>query len=401
MVSSGLDFLFDRCAAAERVILFGAGQYGRQLVRDLMDRGVHPYAIFSNFPEKDGGAVEGIPITRPCPPEAGKDALYVIALANDDICDTLKEQLVSLGVSADKMITYEEARYDYFASLPREGRKAVLTELYQKQFGRELDWDHPRRYTEILNWEKLNLPESELRLRTRLSDKLLVREYVREKVGQSYLNRVFRVWDDAEEIDFDTLPEAFALKCNHGSGMNIIVPDRSRLDRAGVVRRLNRWKSRNYAFISGLYEMQYSDISRKIFCEEYLNGLSTTCPQYDVYCFYGQPQWIRRRSPAPSLPETLGRLYDTNWNVADFCVSGLPLDPEIVPRPAALDEVLELGRKLSQGFRHVRVDLYELPDGSIRFSELTFSSTAGLKPFVPDRYDEEFGRLISMPEPTA
>lgn len=399
MVSSELDYLFDRCAAAERVIIFGAGQIGRQLVGQLLNRGIRPYAIFSNYPEKDGESIDGIPIMKPCPPEGGKNALYVIALANEDICDSLKEQLASLGVPADSMITYEEARYDYFASLSQEGRKAVLTELYRERIGQELDWDHPRRYTEILNWEKLNLPESELRVRTRLADKLLVRDYVQEKIGQSYLSRVLHVWDDAEEIDFDALPEAFVLKCNHGSGMNIVVTDRSRLDRVEAVRHLNRWKSRSFTYTSGKYEMQYNDIPKRIFCEEYLEGLNSTCPQYNVFCFHGQPQWICRLR-SPHLPEERGRFYDTRWKTEEFYF-GYPLDPEIVPRPAVLDEVLDLSKKLSQGFHHVRVDLYEMPDGRILFSELTFSSWAGLQPFVPGKYDEDFGRLILTPEPTA
>ena len=399
MTSFGLDYLFDCCAAAERVILFGAGQYGRQLVGQLAERGIHPYAIFSNFPEKDGEAIDGIPIMKPCPPEAGKDALYVIALANEDICDDLKEQLVSLGVPASSILFYEEARYTYFASLTPEKRKAVLTELYQEQFGREMDWEHPCRYSEILNWEKLNLPEAEMQLRTRLADKLLVRDYVQEKVGQGHLCRLLHVWDDAGEIDFDVLPEAFVLKCNHGSGMNIVVSDKSRLDRVKAVKHLNRWKSRSYAYISGMYEMQYDAISRKIICEEYLEGLSADCPQYNVCCFHGQPQWIwRLRSPHSS--QERGRFYDTQWRTKDF-YCGYPLDPEIVPRPAALDEVLDLSRKLSQGFRHVRVDLYEMPDGRILFSEMTFSTWAGFAPFVPDHYDEEFGKLILAAKPTA
>lgn len=392
----GLSFLLDRCATAERVIIFGAGHYGRQLIKQLTDRGIRPDTIFSNYPERDGEEIDGIPIMRPCPPEVGKNALYVIALANMDICDDLKEQLVSLGVSDDSIISYEKVRYDYFASLSQDGRKAAITELYQKHVGRELGWDHPRRYTEILNVEKLNLPESELRVRTRLADKLLVREYVQEKIGQSYLSRVLHVWNDASEIDFDALPEAFVLKCNHGSGMNIVVPDRSLLNRAEAVKRLNRWKSRNFAYLGGQHEMQYSAIPRKIICEEYLEGLNSICPQYDVFCFHGEPKWIwRLRSPHTS--EERGRFYDTHWKTEDFYF-GYPLDPEIVSRPSALDEVLELSRKLSQGLRHVRVDLYEMPDGRILFSELTFSSWAGLMPFVPEQYDEEFGKLILMPE---
>ena len=142
--------------------------------------------------------------------------------------------------------------------------------------------------------------------------------------------------------------------------------------------------------------MQYEAIPRKIFCEEYLEGLNSTCPQYNVFCFHGQPQWIcRLRSPHTS--EERGRFYDTHWKTEEFYF-GYPLDSEIVPRPDNLDEVLDISRKLSQGLRHMRVDIYELPDGSLRFSELTLTSWAGLYTFVPERYDEEFGKLILGPE---
>ena len=73
---------------------------------------------------------------------------------------------------------------------------------------------------------------------------------------------------------------------------------------------------------------------------------------------------------------------------------GYPLDTEIVKRPDNLDEIISIVEKLSAGFRHVRVDLYGLSDGSIKFSELTFTPWSGLKRFIPDYYDDIFGNLI-------
>ena len=42
------------------------------------------------------------------------------------------------------------------------------------------------------------------------------------------------VWDSPDEIDFDSLPERFALKATHGSAWNILVTDKGALDVRGA-----------------------------------------------------------------------------------------------------------------------------------------------------------------------
>lgn len=56
--------LVERCAKTKRVVIFGAGKCGKQLLELLKNNQVHPYAFFSNFPEKDGPEIEGIPVVR-------------------------------------------------------------------------------------------------------------------------------------------------------------------------------------------------------------------------------------------------------------------------------------------------------------------------------------------------
>ncbi len=51
-------------------------------------------------------------------------------------------------------------------------------------FSRELNWENPTRYTEILNWEKLNVNSH---LKTLLCDKIKVRAWVSDKIGEKYL----------------------------------------------------------------------------------------------------------------------------------------------------------------------------------------------------------------------
>ena len=65
-----------------------------------------------------------------------------------------------------------------------------------------------------------------------------------------------------------------------------------------------------------------------------------------------------------------------------------------VPRPDNLEEMLELSAKLSEGFSHVRVDWYNLPQNRLVFGEMTFSSFSGLCKWTPEKYNQILGDLI-------
>ena len=117
--------------------------------------------------------------------------------------------------------------YDYYASLKPEQYAGELKEWYAHIMGQKLNLDHPRTYNEKLQWLKLY---DSTPLKTRLADKYLVREWVKEKIGEEYLVPLLGVWDSFDEIDFDALPQRFVLKANHGCGWNLIVKDKSQLD---------------------------------------------------------------------------------------------------------------------------------------------------------------------------
>ena len=65
--------------------------------------------------------------------------------------------------------------------------------------------------------------------RTLLADKYLVREWIKGQIGEKHLTKLYGVWEDVEDIDFDALPDAFVLKVNNGSERNIIVRIRGKL----------------------------------------------------------------------------------------------------------------------------------------------------------------------------
>ena len=67
----------------------------------------------------------------------------------------------------------------------------------------------PEEFTEKLQWLNLNLYNEEYK---DFVDKYEVRNYVKSKIGEEYLVDFIGVYDDVNTIDFDALPNKFALK---------------------------------------------------------------------------------------------------------------------------------------------------------------------------------------------
>ena len=59
--------------------------------------------------------------------------------------------------------------------------------------------------------------------------------------------------------------------------------------------------------------------------------------------------------------------------------------------PEFFDEMKETAKKLSEDFPFVRVDFF-IANDTYYFAELTFSPSAGMMQFNPDKYDLEWGK---------
>lgn len=302
--------------------------------------------------------------------------------------ESVRSQLISLGISNIDITTYDyNCIYDYLSNLDEKDYKEALQKRYYKIFGRKINWDYPVTYNEKINCDKLKIHND---IRAKLVDKLMVKNWVKEKIGEEYVTRLYAVWDTADDINFEDLPNSFVLKVNNGSGRNIIVKDKQNIDKDLVRKQLGIWLSQNFAYVS--LELQYKDVVPKIICEEYLEGVAEEIYDYNIYCFHGEPEyiWCIKGSHRPGCKASF---YNKKWEMQPFSY-GYPKDEEVAPAPAKLDEMLKLSRILCEDFEHVRVDWYNLPDGRVLFGEMTFTSWSGLRRFEPDEYDTVFGNLI-------
>lgn len=278
-------------------------------------------------------------------------------------------------------------------SLSKNTDKADLPNLlkkwYKKRTGKNLNLENPQTLNEKIQWLKLydNLP-----LKTKLADKYLVREWIKEKLGEDYLIPLLGVWNNFDEIDFDKLPDKFVLKANHGCAWNIIVKDKNKFDKKKAKKKFDKWMKRNYSLKAG-FEMQYKDIPPKIIAEAFISDSKGELNDYKVLCFNGKPEFIWIDQGRYS--NRTENIYDTEWNLQPFLLTYNNSNEE-VPRPKNLKKMIELAEYLSKDFALVRVDFYNL-DGRIYFGEMTFTSASGVDIFKPEEYDLKLGQMLKLP----
>lgn len=276
-----------------------------------------------------------------------------------------------------------------FYSLKPSQYRDMLDIHYRQVTGRNVNWDAPETFTEKIQWLKIY---DSTPLKTRLADKYLVRKWIAEMIGEEYLIPLLGVWNNFDEIDFDELPDQFVLKCNHGSGMNIIVHDRKNFSIQNAREKINAWMSMDFGAF--MCELHYNDIKKKIIAEEFItDGKSVDINDYKFWCFDGRVEYVqvdRNRST-----NHVQRFYTPSWEPLSFIIASHTLDNKIMEKPSSLEEMLHIAEKLSVGFSIVRVDLYCVED-KIYFGEMTFTPLSGYVRWNPEDTDYRIGFLIKL-----
>lgn len=208
--------------------------------------------------------------------------------------------------------------YDYNARISLNQYENQLKKIYHMKTGIKLNIKNPHSFNEKIQWLKLHDLTT---LKTKLTDKYLVREWVQEKIGQKYLIPLIGVFDSLDEIDINKLPEKFVMKTNHGSGCNVIVKNKIEINWSEAEKNFNKWMSINFAWMQGL-ELQYKDIKPIILVEHYIENNGNNLFVYKFYCFNGKAKYIHvvgnRNIKEHYVQEVF---YSVEWERQDFVSS--------------------------------------------------------------------------------
>lgn len=272
---------------------------------------------------------------------------------------------------------------------PENGFEKLIIKQYLKNTGQVMNIP-PITYTEKIQWSKIYDSTYEKGL---LSDKYEVRKWVENKIGNDYLVPLLGVWESFDEINFEQLPSQFVLKVNSGSGMNIIVKSKELLDLDRIKKKISFWMNQKFAFSGCGYEMHYSFIKSKIIAEKYLEQLSEELIDYKFICFSGKVYycWVdvdRKNNHKRNI-------YDKNWVLQPWNQFNYSNTQKVLQKPKNYEDMIKIAEKLSQGFSHVRVDLYNV-SGKIYFGEMTFTNGKGYELIYPHKYNKMLGDLWNI-----
>lgn len=276
-------------------------------------------------------------------------------------------------------------------------RKGLITETFRGLCGYDIDWNNPQDLNEKINWMKLYYDTSQW---TYLADKLKVREYVEEIIGEQYLPKIYKVWDNADQIDLTDIPTKFVLKTNHGCATVKVITDKNTIDLAKIKKQVKGWLSKKYGYLT--VEPHYLNIHPFVYAEELLvndSFFSSTLVDYKIYCFNGEPFCIlicTNREIRNGKTHANYSYYDTSWNPLPDVLAPKLRDRHVnCPKPQCLDELLNCARKLSQGHPQVRVDFYIVNNKPI-FGEMTFTSNGGYDTDITREFCLEMGNQIDL-----
>lgn len=261
---------------------------------------------------------------------------------------------------------------------------------HKQMLGRDCDLEHPRRLTDKLEW--LKVYDSNF-LKTYCSDKITARKYVAAKLGKDISIPLLGIYDNFDAIDFSKLPKDYVIKTNHGSHTNIIVRG-GKIDKNLAKRKFDEWLAKDWSWWG--YELHYKPIPRKILIEKFVSDGHPDLTDYKFLCFNGVPTYCQVISDRHGRNKRLNYMT-RDWTPAlNISRTDFPANYSFIdPPPASIDIMWKYAEKLSEDFKFVRVDFYEIAN-KCYFGELTFIPAAAYIKFTDDSVDYALGKMLEL-----
>ena len=243
---------------------------------------------------------------------------------------------------------------------------------YERYYKKKMNLENPTTLYEKIFWMEYYSDTSEW---TRLTDKVAVRDYVKECGLENILNEVYAVYETVPEKNtlFKNLPNAFVLKTNNsGGGSAILVRDKNHCNKCRIIKNITKYFNDDYGARAA--QPHYSSIEPKIVVEKLLineQEPKKSLTDYKFFCFNGVPKCVNAIEDRNLKFHTANDQYfDMNWK--RICLNDVDSEIPDIQQPSSFEEMIRIAKILSAPFPFVRVDLYEVDHQPI-FGELTFT----------------------------
>ena len=278
-----------------------------------------------------------------------------------------------------------------FSPLLKKFPNIIWKIRYCKDYKKFPNLKKPQSFMEKILWLSLY---SDTSMWSKLADKYRVREYVIDRCGEQYVNKIYGIYNSAIEIDYSLLPKSFVLKTTNSCATNIIVKDKNILNIKETNHKLNKWLKFPYGELTG--QLHYTQIEPLIIAEKFMEQTKKSeqsLIDYKFFCFNGVPKIISV-CYGNKEKNRFNDYYDIKFNKLNLkCIYNT--SDVIFERPKQLDEMIDIAKSLSKNIPCLRVDLY-LCNDKIYIGELTFSHFAGFTKFEPKEYETILGNYIKI-----
>lgn len=309
-------------------------------------------------------------------------------------------------------------KYRTGEDLPLKSTKQTYFDFLIKKQNTEnfvIDKNKLKTFNQKIQWLKLY---DNSKLKTICTDKLLMRNYVKNLIGEGYLRSVLQIipsineensgnekmnnitqYDVSkyfEQIDFEKLPDSFVIKCNHGCKWHYIIGNKNDfLQNKRLVetakRRMTGWLEQEFWPWEG-FEMNYQGIKPMLFIEPFMKEERLI----EIYCFNGESKIIADIRLKDGIKICI---YNENFTVSDLVlkdedkkyITALEAD-SIVKEAKNLSNILAANN--NEPFKFVRVD-WMVYNNKLHFEEMTFTPYSGFTNFGK-KWNLKMGEWIKL-----
>ena len=271
--------------------------------------------------------------------------------------------------------------------------KIFLQLKYRYWMGHRLHLENPKTFAEKLQWMKIYDRNP---IYVTMVDKYDAKEYVGNLIGEEYIVPTYGVWNSFKEIDFDSLPDSFALKCTHDSGGNVMVSNKKNMNIVDAKKKIERCLGYNYFYHNR--EWSYNNVKPRVLAEEFLDNDGQEMVDYKFFCFGGIPKFLYVSQGMTDHTKARMCFMKMDWTPAPFTRKDYKAYEGVPEKPVCFDEMVEIAKRLSKGYRFLRIDLY-CHKGRVYFSEITILPNGGFMHFYPEKYNRIIGSWLDTSHP--
>ena len=285
-----------------------------------------------------------------------------------------------------------------FKNYRRYSAEDIVRRRFKRIFGREIDLQHPQTLNEKIQWLKLNERHDYYPV---CADKYAMKKWVADLLGtEEYNVPVIYHTPDWRKITPETVNQfPCIVKPNHSSHDYMILRSKEEVNWKQLRRRCRFWLKRDYHVES--QEWQYKDIPRQIVVEPLLETKEGKIPNdYKLNYLNGKLEFVYVSYDREGINARC--VFDKSWKVIPFYWGNsnqkeyvpCPVD---IPAPESFEKMKEIGAKIAQFFKYVRVDFYDV-DGKLYVGEITLHHGGGFDKFRPQEYDRIYGEKLNLNE---